>query len=322
MEKQHVDPYRSSNSENAAAARSAGRAPQRPWARRLLVLPALTLLVTQSLLLAQSYFGENSPAAGRAGWAKTAAESRRGATVQITMTQRQSTPIDIAPLTGGNDEWRAFRVRSSSAQGIGTVLAIGGQAYIMTHNHWPVLVRGEMPDQIQISDSQGRQLLTLNGTAFRDLVVYRDAGTLIMQAPAAVAQTVATPARPGRIDTLAPGQQLLVARRSASPNQLAFIRAELLNVRQEQGVTQLQLRNLTMTSIEPGDSGGGIWLDGMLVGNIWQTVREAQRRAGQATELRATTEWIGAGLSPEIIALIKTLQSPPGLPPPPTAGRS
>ncbi len=63
---------------------------------------------------------------------------------------------------------------------------------------------------------------------------------------------------------------------------------------------QIEMRSLDGSSIEPGDSGGGIWIEGRLVGNLWSTVREdvIESKSQKLVGTRATDRSTGAGLIP------------------------
>jgi hypothetical protein len=52
---------------------------------------------------------------------------------------------------------------------------------------------------------------------------------------------------------------------------VAFLRAEVVSLAKEAGLEALKLRSLTGEPVVRGDSGGGVWLDGQLVGINWKT---------------------------------------------------
>jgi hypothetical protein len=75
------------------------------------------------------------------------------------------------------------------------------------------------------------------------------------------------------------------------------------------GVKLLSLRSLNGQSIEPGDSGGGIWIDGHLAGNMWMTVRETRQYwwQSQPADDNKTDLSLAAGLPHNLMDLVETL---------------
>jgi hypothetical protein len=69
----------------------------------------------------------------------------------------------------------------------------------------------------------------------------------------------------------------------------------------EYGLPSLMLRRVNGKAIEPGDSGGGIWLDGRLVGNMWYRVNARVQSAdedGSTVESLRTTNLAIAATHP------------------------
>jgi len=84
------------------------------------------------------------------------------------------------------------------------------------------------------------------------------------------------------------------------------------------GVKMLSLRSLNGQSIEPGDSGGGIWINGHLAGNMWMTVRETRQYLWQSqpSDDNKTDLSLAAGLPNNLFDLVETLlnvETPPSL---------
>jgi hypothetical protein len=60
-------------------------------------------------------------------------------------------------------------------------------------------------------------------------------------------------------------------------------------------------------AIEPGDSGGGIWADGTLVGNMWMTVQEQWHfdDSPEPAATVATPRSRAAGLTGDLLSLLR-----------------
>jgi hypothetical protein len=62
-------------------------------------------------------------------------------------------------------------------------------------------------------------------------------------------------------------------------------------------------------AIEPGDSGGGVWLDGRFVGNLWTTVIKVHQEWWQVLGPVETTtvRSQAAGVTEDLLELISVL---------------
>ena len=94
---------------------------------------------------------------------------------------------------------------------------------------------------------------------------------MLMQAPTALAafsgQAVAANSQ-----DLQAGAQVQVVRHIPGTNQVTVVAAEMTAVTSRLGVPAYQLQQLDGAPVFEGDSGGGIWLNGQLVGNMWRNV--------------------------------------------------
>jgi len=168
--------------------------------------------------------------------------------------------------------------------GLGTLVEHHGKTLLYTHDHWGDLDRLGM---VQFRSAAGDLLLELDGEAFKDMIQYRDGGTLILGAAeengasdyiAALlwtAQTrynqVLTPASFGTTENMQEGQIVTVARQGRDDQEVELIQATVESIITRWGAQVFKLRSLSGKTIIPGDSGGGIWLNGLLVGNMWKT---------------------------------------------------
>ncbi len=158
------------------------------------------------------------------------------------------------------------------AQGLGSLVSWQGASVIVTHNHW-----GEMlasAEYAHILDAQGNLLLKLGMAEFKNLVLYSDPGTLVLAAPAGLpaAITVDEEVAPAAGDVVT-----LVHQSTTDPNQLDLLQAQVVKSHNYKGQIVYKLALVDDGQIIPGDSGGGIWLNGQLVGNMWASYFETVR---------------------------------------------
>jgi hypothetical protein len=157
----------------------------------------------------------------------------------------------------------------SAARGLGTLVHHGTQTLIVTHDHWGDVMANT--DQVEFRDAHYGLLLTLDGTRFRHLISYRDEGTMILTAPAELPLDQATFLNQGVVQ---PGNVVTVARRHQEPDGRIIIEtmpATITAVEQRQERPIYILRSLDGQAIVHGDSGGGVWWNGRLIGNTWGT---------------------------------------------------
>ncbi len=239
------------------------------------------------------------------------------ATVQITQFKQGAL---LAPAAVEKTGLAAHSVYAEVdvAYGLGTLVASNGEVLLITHDHWPDYRGIERPDAVQFHDRDGRLLLEMSGDIFSRHVLFRDSGTLIIQPPQELLSGALVPAPLGHIGRVAEGHLVTVVRRlPGAPSRLDLIQARVEGVDRTTGLPQIELRSLNGETIEPGDSGGGIWLEGAYVGNLWSTVRMAIISESNEAEpiLAATDQSTAAGLTAEVIHLVDQLQAVQGLPP-------
>jgi hypothetical protein len=227
-----------------------------------------------------------------------------GATVQITMVRQEvqdtmceSTSESIAELS---------RMQTITvAEGIGTLVTLEGVILLVTHNHWPQMVGSAKPDLVRIHDAQGELLLEIDGVDFYYNTLYRDGGTLLMRVPDELANKLEPDGEVSESQSLAPGDIVhVVHHQPGSEMELGFMAAQVTAVNQDGLHSVMTLQSANGHSIEPGDSGGGIWLNGKLIGNMWMTIREERRYFGipETTTIRVTDRSRAAGLTTNLLA--------------------
>jgi hypothetical protein len=169
-------------------------------------------------------------------------------------------------------------------QGLGTLVDLSGEIMIVTHNHWTLI---EHPGKVQFSNTLGELLLEINGTAFQELIRYSNAGMLVLASPVELrpdylavlaarsklqVERITKVASVGEVQALRPGVQVVVPHQSREDrNRITLLPAVVDSLITEEGLPAIKLRSLNGEVIINGDSGGGIWLDGRLVGDMWKS---------------------------------------------------
>lgn len=149
-------------------------------------------------------------------------------------------------------------------QGLGTVVQVEGENTIITHNHW-----GQLTDVglIQFSDASGVVLLSMTRFEFKKLILFQDGGTMILRAPENLG---IAPAAMGSFDQVATNHTIYIARRQpGNMNNVEVVEARLELAIDYKNQEAWELQALNGDVISPGDSGGGIWLNGQWIGNTW-----------------------------------------------------
>ena len=238
------------------------------------------------------------------------------ATVQVTMIGIEWGEQTVVQ---SDERQQTFTISSKRHidKGIGTLLTYEGETLLVSHDHWSHLTSTVVPDLVQFHDADGRFLLEMTGDAFSQLVLFRDGGTLIMRAPQALTAQLPNAAAVGHVASLMPGDIVYVAHRQANQNDTVVVMAaEVLAIEFRNNMPLLSLRSLNGQAIEPGDSGGGVWLDGSFVGNLWMTVIEINRdwwRFFQPTEI-TTARSYAAGMTEDLLELVSVVIEPQELP--------
>jgi hypothetical protein len=179
---------------------------------------------------------------------------------------------------------------ASSTNAIGTVYERGlatlvqnhNDIFLVSHDHWTDL---EQAGRVEFRDAAGELLVELTGAEFNSLIRYQDEGTMLLTAPlqlhpqyqalmasrSGADQRRLAAALPLRhSEDVQVGQVVTIAYRSGEArNQVALLPATIIEIDEIDGKPSIRLHSLDGTPILPGDSGGGIWQDGQLVGNMW-----------------------------------------------------
>jgi hypothetical protein len=148
--------------------------------------------------------------------------------------------------------------------GLGTVVQVEGQITIITHNHWRPLSDVGL---VQFSDANGTVVISMTPFEFEKLILFQDAGTTILIAPANLGIAPATMGSPRQA---AKGQIVSIVRRQpGNMNQIEVVQARIVKEALYESLEAWKLQAMNGDFISPGDSGGGIWLNGQWIGNTW-----------------------------------------------------
>jgi hypothetical protein len=234
--------------------------------KRILVMVTLMIAATKILPLVTV-----TPAA-RAQIVLNEAEVEQalGSTVRILM-------FFPAGDTAGQSNGQAVSLKL--AMGMGTLVEGEGEPVIITHDHWGHPFSELM--LVEFRSTSDELLLEMNGPAFAELVRYQDGGTLIFAAPQGLVSGQVTAPSPASPVAGAPavGDVVLVIRQRPDNQDLATVlAAEVSATGRREGNPVYELRSLDGQPIVPGDSGGGVFLNGRLVGNLWSTEMATGKR--------------------------------------------
>lgn len=152
----------------------------------------------------------------------------------------------------------------SRERGIGTLISYAEEDLILTHNHWDFF--GDL-GKVEILDAKDNLLAEIKAKDLKDLVRYSDRGTLIFAAPPGI---LASPATLGSPQELSVGDIITVVHQATDSDvPLDQLPAEIRAIDDYNGLPVFRFVPVDGQIIKPGDSGGGVWHEGQLIGNIW-----------------------------------------------------
>jgi hypothetical protein len=160
--------------------------------------------------------------------------------------------------------------------GLGTIVNYGHHQYIITHDHYAQL---DAPvATVTITESSGTQIV-LGIKEFHERIRYRNNGVVIFDAP---------PQIPGgaafvNAETIQPDSLVQVVYRSKQTDDAVIIPAIVESRVDFQGIPCFRIRNLNGEVIEKGNSGGGVWYQGRLIGVIHRTITTPETCTAPAT---------------------------------------
>lgn len=161
----------------------------------------------------------------------------------------------------------------SLGHGIGTLIEHKGEHYLVTHNHWGNILDEDLAT-VELRDAQNKLIKPMFASAFKELIVHQDPGTLVLQAIPELVERL-KPAQIETSPTLKEGTVVQVAYRQL-PNRvsLTVLDAKVVRTSTFEGEAIYEIRSTDGQGLQKGDSGGGVWHNGKLVGNTWAIVVE------------------------------------------------
>jgi hypothetical protein len=217
------------------------------------------------------------------------------ATVRITL---------IAPLTDawGNAEMVMVDGQLArqfvAGEGLGTLTQHGSEFVVVTHDHWTLLTPNL--HKVQFHSAANELLLEMSGDAFQQLIRYQDGGTMVLTAPGELGVSGAV-GQLGNRRTPVKNDVLLIAFRQPQSGEISVAAMQVTKLSSYEGQPVYRLTSLHGDSVVGGNSGGGVWVDGQLVGNMWTTTMEVGGTwlSGQAADSLAQTSQSLAAQLPE-----------------------
>ena len=163
------------------------------------------------------------------------------------------------------------------ATGLGSLVRNGSETLLITHNHWGEVLTDTTV--ITFYDVDHQVLKIMLGKEFKNLVVFRDEGTLVLEAPEELlGLDLSSDPRIGASEKVKSGTIVqVVYHQTGNRSEIGLLKAEVEAIGEYQGLPVYILRSLNGNPIIEGDSGGGIWQDGRLVGNMWATITKTTK---------------------------------------------
>jgi hypothetical protein len=167
------------------------------------------------------------------------------------------------------------------AYGVGSLIQYQGEILLVTHNHWRTLQDATI---VKFYDADNNLIKVIIKQQFVESIVYADAGTLIIRPPQEVIDQL-VPVSVQEIPQVAAGETVeIVYRENPSREKVAIKQAVVEEIASYNNEPVYKLRSLDGQAIQPGDSGGGIWHDGCLVGNNWTVTAQSTTTPEESVE--------------------------------------
>ena len=151
--------------------------------------------------------------------------------------------------------------------GMATMVKVQDETFLATHNHWGNMLQDM--NILELRNADNKMIRPIYGSEFNSLIVYQDAGTMVLRVPDGLADALT----PGNLDDppqLKPGDTVQIAYRGQpTRDKVEILEAVIEENSVSRGKPVYTLRSLNGQPLHPGDSGGGIWHNGKLVANTW-----------------------------------------------------
>jgi hypothetical protein len=218
-------------------------------AMKKIVITTLTILLLSSVLCSACSQGQPSP---------EDLNAIRHATVLITMQ------IPNPDQTIQDSTFLAY--------GVGSLIEYQGEILLVTHNHWRYLQDATI---VKFFDADNNLIKVITRDRFIKSIAYSDAGTLVLRPPQELIDQL-VPVNLSSVPQVTAGETVeVVYRQDPARETAAVLQATVEEVTVYDGQPVYKLHCPEGHTIQPGDSGGGIWHEGVLVGNNWTVTAKA-----------------------------------------------
>ena len=117
------------------------------------------------------------------------------------------------------------------------------------------------------------------------LILYSDPGTLVLYDPTA---TWVSAGHLGDEQSVVVGDIVTIAHQDlVNSGKVDLMQAEVVGLHDSDGLTVLGVAVMENGKIIGGDSGGGVWMDGELIGNTWAVEKSAGQTVSSGSGLIA-----------------------------------
>ena len=207
-------------------------------------------------------------------------------------------------------------------RGLASLIQVENEIILVSHDHWNFLADIA---RVQFLDADSSLLAEITGEEFRSLIRYHDQGSLLLSTPvelnpaylALLASRSGQPAAhhivAGRLaepQALQVGQIVSIAYRvGENRSQVGTKQAAVIELSDAEGLPAIRLQSLDGSVILPGDSGGGIWLDGRLVGNMWMSERVSTQGIMTLISSQPSTKYLDTSIAAQLPDAVQTIVS-------------
>ncbi len=262
--------------------------------RRILVI-GLTLLIAGSAL----GFTQLTKTVWASSYAVDANMERQilNATVRITLyaaiTDDQGNPQYVT-VNGQKS------VQYTVGEGLGTLVRSGQDLFIVTHDHWTLLTPNL--HKALFHNAAGDLLLEMSGADFQQRIGYRDGGTMVLTG---VEELAAGLTAVSLGDGRAPQQNdvVLLAYRHPQTDAISVSPMLIKEFTAHLDRPAYKLLSLNGDQVVHGNSGGGLFVNGQLIANMWEIVfeRQVSRTTGEVVNAKTQTDFSLAAQLPAVI---------------------
>lgn len=164
----------------------------------------------------------------------------------------------------------------SANAALGTLVMNNGQHAVLTHGHWPSIHSGTATE-LRVISLSGQLLAQISAQSLFATMLHNDEGSLLFAAPAELINAGRF-AQIGQVDRVQPNAQLQIIYTYVNESGTSVFTMRTVVVEHladHNGLPIFQFRGMDGQIIKPGNSGGSVYLNGQIVGNIWGTVATA-----------------------------------------------